>query len=106
MLSLTSSTSPSNAPPIAFVDIDGRPNRRDNLVPYLSDLAVSKAYRNLGLATSLVERCEGLAEGWGYDRLFIKVRRDNEKARRLYGRLGYEVVEAGETMLLCRRFDD
>ena len=75
-------------------------------MPYLSDLAVSPSHRKRGLATALVRRCEDLALGWGYDKLYIKVRRDNESARRLYGRMGYAVVEGGETMLLCREFGD
>lgn len=62
------------------------------LFPYLANLAVKPGARRLGLGQELVEATERTAAEMGYDRLYIKVDRQNFDARRLYDRLGYRLV--------------
>lgn len=59
----------------------------------LSNLAVSAKARRRGVAALLcaeAERMAGIAEGWGYDAMLLRVEADNTAARTLYeGKLGY-----------------
>jgi len=58
--------------------------------PYLSDLAVASARQRQGIATQLMRVAECVARDWGFDYLYLKVDQDNEKALKLYEKLGYE----------------
>ena len=62
------------------------------LFPYLANLAVRGGARRLGLGRALVEATEATARDLGFDRMYIKVDRQNFDARRLYDRMGYELV--------------
>ena len=62
------------------------------LFPYLANLAVRAGARRLGLGKALVEATEATARELGYERMYIKVDRQNFDARRLYDRMGYELV--------------
>ena len=62
------------------------------LFPYLANLAVKAGARRLGLGRELVLATERAAVEMGHDRLYIKVDRQNFEARRLYDRLGYQLV--------------
>ena len=59
----------------------------------LSNLAVSTKARRRGVAALLcaeAERMAGIAEGWGYDAMLLRVEADNAAARTLYeDKLGY-----------------
>jgi len=77
---------------IGFADIDARPssNEDDPPRPYLSDLAIDKHYRRLGLAKSLVQECESRILSMGRNMLFLRVERDNNAARKMYESIGYD----------------
>ncbi|KAL3926434.1 MAG: hypothetical protein SGPRY_003299 [Prymnesium sp.] len=57
--------------------------------PCLFNLCVSREMRRLGIARSLIERCEQTCIEWGESELFLKVRDDNEAAFELYSALNY-----------------
>jgi len=62
------------------------------LHPYLANLAVKTGVRRMGLGRELVHATERAAVELGYDRLYIKVDRQNFSARRLYDAMGYRLV--------------
>lgn len=57
--------------------------------PYLSDLGVSTLHRRRGIGNMLVRACEHWSWNRGYDRLYLKVEKENKGAIRLYSTLGY-----------------
>jgi ribosomal protein S18 acetylase RimI-like enzyme len=59
---------------------------------YISNLAVSRDFRRLGVAQELLTNCEQLTRLWGYTDLHLHVMASNERGRNLYRKLGYEVV--------------
>jgi ribosomal protein S18 acetylase RimI-like enzyme len=59
---------------------------------YLSNLAVSKDFRRLGIAQKLIASCEQQTREWGYTEIHLHVMGNNERGRNLYQKLGYEVV--------------
>lgn len=61
--------------------------------PLLSSLAVSPKFRKRGLAKKLCREAEALAKEWGYDEVLLRVESDNGRARNLYRKLGYRVVD-------------
>ena len=61
-------------------------------VPYLANLVVAPKGRRQGLGQQLVTATEECARSWGYSELCIKVDRQNFDARRLYDRMGYQLV--------------
>ena len=61
---------------------------------YLSNLAVSKDFRRRGIAQELIGTCEQITIDWGYTELHLHVMEDNERARNLYQKLGYEVISS------------
>lgn len=65
---------------------------KPQLYPYLANLAVRPGARKLGLGGDLVSAAEAKAVELGYDRLYVKVKRENFGARRLYDRNGYSLV--------------
>ena len=77
---------------IAFVDIDARPPKRqqDPPRPYLSDLAVDPSWRRKGIARSLIQNCELLAQQMGMNEIFIRVEQNNTPAIFMYEGLDYE----------------
>lgn len=62
------------------------------LYPYLANLAVKQGARRLGLGKELVLATERKAAELGFDRMYVKVDRQNFDARRVYDRLGFRVV--------------
>lgn len=60
--------------------------------PYISNLAVKAHYRRQGIAKQLLERCEQIATGWGYNRIQLHVLAHNEQAKKLYLGYGYQIV--------------
>lgn len=59
---------------------------------YISNLAVSSAFRRRGVAIELLTDCEQITKTWGYSELYLHVMADNHGGRSLYQRLGYELV--------------
>jgi ribosomal protein S18 acetylase RimI-like enzyme len=53
-------------------------------------IAVGPAHRRRGLATDVTTTAEAWAVGRGATSAFVQVRVDNEAARTMYGKLGYE----------------
>lgn len=64
---------------------------------YLSNLAVRADYRRRGVALQLLNSCERIALGWGFQDLYLHVLENNHAARRLYLQAGYHLkqVDAG-----------
>jgi ribosomal protein S18 acetylase RimI-like enzyme len=60
--------------------------------PYLANLAVEQGYRRRSVAQQLMRTCEQQAETWGYGQIYLTVMADNQAARSLYVKAGYEVV--------------
>ena len=62
--------------------------------PLISSLAVSPRYRKRGLGKKLCAAAEAIASSeWGFDEVLLKVEQDNRKARSLYRKTGYRVVD-------------
>ncbi|MTJ14837.1 GNAT family N-acetyltransferase [Anabaena sp. UHCC 0187] len=61
--------------------------------PYLSNLAVHPSYRRLGIASSLLIRCEQISQVWGFQDLYLDVLENNHQARQLYFKLAYRVYK-------------
>jgi len=58
----------------------------------LGDVAVRTERRRVGIGSALVERVLAEASERGATEVYLEVRESNESARRLYARLGFEVV--------------
>ena len=56
---------------------------------YLDDFSVTAEYRDKGIGTKLISLAEDYAESAGVSAIVLHVEKTNEKARRLYGKLGY-----------------
>lgn len=59
---------------------------------YIYGFRVRPAYRNLGLGTRLMQLVEADLRRRGYRGVTLNVGQDNPQARRLYERLGYQVI--------------
>jgi ribosomal protein S18 acetylase RimI-like enzyme len=59
---------------------------------YLYSFRVRQSHRNMGLGASLVQKAEDILGGIGFTRVLIGVAKENAGARRLYERLGYQVL--------------
>lgn len=59
--------------------------------PYISNLAVQDAYRRLGIAGKLLNKCEILAREWGFQKIYLHVLENNHQAKQLYLNKGYGV---------------
>lgn len=58
-------------------------------VPLLTHLEVAELHRNRQIGTTLIEATERTTRGLGYDQLALAVELENQRADRLYRRLGY-----------------
>ena len=81
-----------------FVQVDSTLTGGGGRAAYLYALRVRPTYRNRGIGTELVREAESLLRQRGFGRALISVAKDNDAARRLYERLGYEVFgeDAGD----------
>lgn len=61
--------------------------------PYISNLAVTPAYRRQGIARKLLLKCEQIAHNWGYQKICLHVLADNYQAQQLYYSKGYRLVK-------------
>ena len=57
----------------------------------LGELYVAESHRNEGIASALIERVERWAGAVGAERVTLSVNADNEPAKSLYDRHGYEI---------------
>ena len=60
---------------------------------FINSVAVLPEFRRQGIATRLMALAEAKARQHGLDRCSLSVDVDNDTARRLYERLGYQVVD-------------
>lgn len=74
-----------------FVQVDSNLSGGDGRAAYLYALRVRPTYRNRGIGTELVREAESILRQRGFARALISVAKDNDAARRLYERLGFEV---------------
>lgn len=61
--------------------------------PYISNLAVDKNYRRLGIGQQLLAKCEQAAIDWGYSETHLHVLDNNDAAKQLYGSGGYQISQ-------------
>ena len=71
----------------------GPPHPTSGFYPYLSCMAVLPAWRRKRVASALIAEAEREAERWGFRYIALHVYAKNDRARELYSRCGYEVVE-------------
>lgn len=111
---------------LAFCEVDNRPPKKrqqeqreqnegskELLVvrPYMCNLAVHVDWRRQGLARDLIRQCESSVELWqdGTYIMFLKVKKHNEAAVKLYTALGYKVTatefddKTQDTLLVMQR---
>jgi ribosomal protein S18 acetylase RimI-like enzyme len=74
-----------------FLQIDSALAGGDGRAAYLYALRVRPEFRNRGIGTELVREAEAVLRERGFSRVLISVAQNNDAARRLYERLGYEV---------------
>lgn len=82
-----------NGQVLAFCEVDNR--EKDFLQttkPYMCNLAVHLDHRGKGLAKEMIRQCEDSADLWKEEKLFLKVKQQNEPAVQLYQTMGYDVV--------------
>jgi ribosomal protein S18 acetylase RimI-like enzyme len=64
---------------------------------YISNLAVEREYRGLGIGRQLIDRCEGVAKQWGFSFIYLHVMAENQSALHLYAKLGFETIGRDRT---------
>lgn len=74
-----------------FLQVDSALTGGNSRTGYLYALRVRPEQRNRGIGTELVREVEAILRQRGFTRALISVAQDNDAARRLYERLGYEV---------------
>ncbi|MGF1536016.1 MAG: GNAT family N-acetyltransferase [Elainellaceae cyanobacterium] len=62
---------------------------------YLSNLAVDRRSRRLGVARKLLAACEHISLDWGVSTLSLHVMADNTPARQLYHQAGFSLQRQG-----------
>lgn len=65
---------------------------------YISNLAVSQAYRRQGIAKQLLLKCEKIAREWNCQTLYLHVLEDNIAAKQLYLSSGYQWQRVENTL--------
>ena len=61
--------------------------------PYISNLAVAKDFRRLGIGSKLLAKCEQTALDWGYEETRLHVLDRNDSAKQLYCNNGYQISQ-------------
>jgi len=72
---------------ISFIRLD---------IPYISVVAVKTKYQNMGMASKLIKESYMYWSSEGYKELRIHVDHDKTKAKQLYEKLGFKVIEKRE----------
>lgn len=83
---------------VAFLSIEVHHDEGGYL--YYDDFSVSREYRGRGIGTALAAEAERYAERIGISAITLHVEKDNASARRLYGRMGFELYRDDGTRLL------
>lgn len=68
---------------------------------YISNLAVARSMRRQGVGRQLLLACEQVVRTWGGNELYLHVQGENQAARSLYARTGYQLFRA-EVPVLAR----
>ena len=85
---------------VAFLSVEVY--RKDSYV-YLDDLSVTEKYRGKGVGTKLISLAEDYAKGLGVPAIVFHVEKTNERAYRLYRKLGYRDHEnQGNRILMVK----
>eukprot|EP01018_Ginkgo_biloba_P029075 Gb_15539 [translate_table: standard] len=86
----------------------GRPHRYG----YVANVCVAKFARRQGIASNMLELAIDAAKSCGVKELFVHVNTNNKVAQQLYGKIGFEMVEAAashlsieQKQLLCLNTD-
>lgn len=74
-----------------FLQVDSGLSGGAGRAAYLYALRVRPEFRNRAIGTGLVREAESILRQRGFSRALISVAKDNDPARRLYERLGFEV---------------
>ena len=72
---------------------------------YIEHLAVSPERRRQGIDKQLVEFAECQARAKRLKKVTLDVEVENEGARRLYERLGFQAIKVAAGLRYCRRFN-
>lgn len=72
---------------VAFLSVEV--HEEENLYIYLDDLSVTKAYRNQGIGSALIQKAEDYAKESRISAVLFHVEKSNKDAYCLYQRLGY-----------------
>ncbi|WOD37878.1 GNAT family N-acetyltransferase [Nodosilinea sp. E11] len=64
---------------------------------YISNLAVGHSFRRQGIATTLLQSCEQVAQRWRIYELRLHVMEDNLAARALYLKAGFTIAQVEDT---------
>ncbi|CAL0306949.1 unnamed protein product [Lupinus luteus] len=84
-----------NAPP--FCSINRTPSSRYG---YIANLCVTKSARRQGIASNMLHFAVESAKSYGVAHVYVHVDRYNEPAQILYKKLGFEMVEMANSLLL------
>ncbi|XP_019436232.1 PREDICTED: uncharacterized protein LOC109342724, partial [Lupinus angustifolius] len=84
-----------NAPP--FCSINRTSSSRYG---YIANLCVTKSARRHGIASNMLHFAVESAKSFGVTRLYVHVDRNNEPAQILYKKIGFEMVEMANSLLL------
>ena len=101
---------------VGFCDVDGRGGygvakasllpwvKRGKVVrrpqPYISDLVVSPDLRRCGVASRLLDEAERRAQDWGFEEMFLCIRRTNNVALQMYSKRGYTTMKPSDKDML------
>ena len=72
---------------------------------YIEQLAVLPERRSQGIGKKLIEFVESQALAKGLKRVTLDVEIENEAARRLYERMGFQTIKVVTDPAYCKRFD-
>lgn len=72
--------------------------------PYIANLAVARSYRRQGAAKKLLGECDRVARSWGFSEVSLHVLEDNDRARQLYFKQGYQLLKTESSLAswFCR----
>jgi ribosomal protein S18 acetylase RimI-like enzyme len=59
---------------------------------YVSNLAVKPTFRRCGVASQLLLACDRVAWRWGFTDIYLHVLEENQSARALYEKIGYQLA--------------
>ncbi|XAR67193.1 Peptide alpha-N-acetyltransferase [Bertholletia excelsa] len=82
------------APPFCSID-----RTSQNRYGYIANLCVAKSARCQGIATNMMYFAVQLAKSGGVEHVFVHVHKDNIPAKKLYQKMGFELVDVATLQL-------